>query len=109
MTGTVKDIFGKIATFAGDHPVAALGVLQAGSSLLSGATSTLTPAQVAYYNANAANNNAAAALAQRQLATMSMPKATASLTPVSGTPSALVPGGLINAAPRLAPVTGAVA
>lgn len=107
---TDKGIFGKIMDFADKHPVAALGALQAGGSLLSGATSTLTPAQVSALNSQAAQNQAAANLLTQQQKNLQMPKAVASLAPVTGAPQPLVPpisSGFINAAPRLAPVTGA--
>lgn len=107
-----KGIFGKIMDFADKHPVAALGALQAGGSLLSGATSTLTPAQVNALNAQAAQNQSAANLLTQQQKNLAMPKAVASLAPVTGAPQPLVPpisSGFINAAPKLAPVTGAVA
>jgi hypothetical protein len=48
-----------------------MGVVQSAGSLLSGATSTLTPAQVASYNAQAAANNANAAMTTMQAANMS--------------------------------------
>ena len=94
--------------FVGKHPTLAFGALQAGGSLLSGMTSTLTPAQVSALQAQAAANNAAAALTQQQAANLAMPKAVASSAPVTGTPP-LVPGqqGLINRASQ--PVTGMAA
>lgn len=112
-----------ILDFAKKNPVVALGALQAAGSFLSGATSTLTPAQVAYYNANAANNQAAANLATQQTRNLAAPKAVASLSPVTGAPAPLIPPtanplapqvqlpGLMNNVPppKLAPVTGSVA
>jgi hypothetical protein len=94
-----------------------MGALQASGSLLSGLTSTLTPAQVAALQAQANANNAAAALTQQQTANLAMPKAVASSAPVTGTPGQIVPGatngvaqtGLINSAPKVASVTGAPA
>lgn len=102
---------GKIVDYAGAHPVVALGALQAGGSLLSGMTSTLTPAQVDALNAQAAANNAATALSNQQRTNLSMPKSVASSAPVTGTPSPLVPGqaGFINSAPRAVQVPGAAA
>jgi hypothetical protein len=99
-----------LLTFANKNPVVALGALQAGGSLLTGLTSTLTPAQVAALNAQAASNDAAAALTKQQTANLAQPKATASSAPVTGTPQTLVPGGFINQAPPTQPrVTGAPA
>jgi hypothetical protein len=97
------------------------GLIQAGGSLLSGLTSTLTPAQVKALDAQAAANNAAAALQTQQTQNLAMPKAVASSVPVTGTPATLVPGastqqtaatpssGFINTAPKTAAVTGAPA
>jgi nuclear pore complex protein Nup62 len=112
-----------ILEFANKNPAVTLGALQAGGSFLSGAFSTLTPAQVAAYNAQAAANQAAANLATQQTQNLAAPKAVASLTPVTGAPGPLVPPtanplapqvqlpGLMNNVPppRLAPVTGSVA
>jgi hypothetical protein len=97
-----------IMSFVEKHPTLAFGALQAGGSLLSGATSTLTPAQVSALQAQAAANNAAASLTKQQVANITAPKAVASSAPVTGTP-ALVPGqqGLINSASQ--PVTGRAA
>lgn len=99
--------FGKLAAFADAHPTVAFGALQAGSSLLQGLTSTLTPAQVSALQAQAAANDAAAALTNQQRANLAQPKAVATSTPVTGTPAQLVapPAGFINQ-PKLAPVTG---
>jgi hypothetical protein len=117
-------VISKIVDYAGDHPVVALGALQAGSSLLSGAFSTLTPAQVGAYNAQAAANDAAAALTKQQTQNLQMPKAVASSAPVTGSaqlvpiaaqptagpPAAPAPAGFINQAPvPSAPVTGVAA
>lgn len=95
-------VFNSILKFAQDNKVVTAGILQAGGSLLSGLTSTVTPAQVGALNAQAAANNAAAALAQQQLQNLQMPKSVASSTPVTGTPGTLVPpsSGLINSAPK---------
>jgi hypothetical protein len=110
-------VLGSLLSFAGKNPVVALGALQAGGSLLSGLTSTLTPAQVGALNAQAAANNAAAALQKQQTANLAMPKSVASSSPVTGTPQQLVPGspspsglvapqqpvtGFINQAPKAA-------
>lgn len=101
-------MFSNVIGFVEKHPTLAFGALQAGGSLLSGMTNTLTPAQVQALQAQSAANNAAASLAQQQAANLAAPKAVASSAPVTGTPP-LVPGqqGLINAASR--PVTGVAA
>jgi hypothetical protein len=99
-------IFGSILDFAKKNPAVAMGVIQAGGSFISGMTSTLTPAQANAANAQAAANNAAAALTVQQTANLAMPKAVASSTPVTGTPAPLVPQGLINQPPKIN-VTGA--
>lgn len=104
-------MFGSILDFAKKNPVVALGALQAGGSLLSGATSTLTPAQVSALNAQAAANDAAAALTRQQTANLAAPKAVASSAPVTGTPAPLVPqaaqsAGMINNVPQQPPITG---
>lgn len=100
--GGSSGVFGSILKFAQDNKVVTAGILQAGGSLLSGLTSTVTPAQVGALNAQAAANNAAAALAQQQLQNLQMPKSVASSTPVTGTPGTLIPpsSGLINSAPK---------
>lgn len=102
-----------IQDFTKSNPLVSYGILQAGGSLLSGLTSTLTPAQVSALNAQAAANNAAAGLTQQQTANLAMPKAVASSSPVTGTPQALVPPstppGFINQAPKQPLVTGAPA
>jgi hypothetical protein len=102
-------VLGNILTFANKNQLVAFGALQAGGSLLSGLTSTLTPAQVTALNAQGAANDAAAALQKQQ---------TANLAPVTGTPATLVPQtqpqptqsaatpGLINQAPQQPSVTG---
>jgi hypothetical protein len=101
-------VFGQLGSFIEKHPTLAFGALQAGGSLLSGVTSTLTPAQVAALNSQAAANDAATALSNQQRTNLAMPKSVASSQPVSGTPGPLVPqtAGFINQAPRLAQVTG---
>ena len=98
-SGTIGSAFSSLMKFADAHPVAALGALQAGGSLLSGSFSTLTPAQVNALNAQAAANDAAAALTRQQTANLAMPKAVASSAPVTGT-AQLVP---IAARPAAAP------
>jgi hypothetical protein len=102
-------MFGSIMDFAKKNPVVALGALQAGGSMLSGLSNTLTPAQVSALNAQANANDAAAALTRQQTANLAMPKSVASSAPVTGTPQALVPPqmapGMINQ-PRPAQVTG---
>ncbi len=112
-TSTIEKtgIFGDILDFAKKNPTVAMGVLKAGGSLLEGATNELTPAQIAYYNAKAAEAQAAANMSNQQRANLAAPKAVASTMPVTGAPQPLVPpmpGGLLSQAPRLAPVTGAV-
>jgi hypothetical protein len=104
-------IFGGILDFAKKNPVATLGALQAGGSLLSGMSNTLTPAQVSALNAQAAANDAAAALTRQQTANLAMPKSVASSAPVTGAPAPIVPPGqpgLINR-PAPAQVTGRAA
>lgn len=100
-------IFGSILDFAKKNPVVALGTLQAAGSFLSGATSTLTPAQVNALNAQAAANQAAANMATQQQKNLALPKAVASSAPVTGAPGPLIGStpGLLNSAPRV-PVTG---
>jgi hypothetical protein len=109
--------------YAGEHPVIALGALQAGGSLLTGAFSTLTPAQVNAYNAQAAANDAAAAFTRSQTQNLQMPKSVAYSAPVTGSaqlvpiaaqptaaPAAAPAPGFINQAPvPSAPVTGTAA
>lgn len=108
-TGT-GGMFGKLIDYAGSHPVLAMGAVQAGGSLLSGMFSSVTPAQAALYNAQAAQNQAAANMIATQTANLQAPKAVASTAPVTGAPKELVPGynGLINQTAR-PNVTGAVA
>lgn len=95
--------------FAQKNPVVALGALQSAGSLLSGLTSTVTPAQVTALNAQAAANDATAALTKQQTANLAMPKSVASSAPVTGAPASLVPQmGMINQ-PKQVQVTGAPA
>lgn len=105
-----RSIFGKVFDYAEKHPTATMGVVQAGSKLLEGMTSTITPAQVDAYNAQAAANNAQASMSNLQRTNLAAPKAVASSSPITGTPQQLIPGaGLLNAAPpRLAQVTGSL-
>lgn len=91
-----------------------LGALQGISSFISGATSTLTPAQVELYRAQAQQNLASSNLATQQADMLTLQRQNmggnlpvATRTPVTGAP---VPSGLINSTPpRPAPVTGQVA
>jgi hypothetical protein len=90
------------------HPALLLGALQAGGSFLTGMTSTLTPAQVAAYNAQAAANQATANLTTQQTANLAAPRSVANVAPVTGTPSNIItapPAGMINSAPTVK-VTG---
>jgi hypothetical protein len=87
-----------ILSFSKNSPLATYGILQAGGSLLSGLTSTLTPAQVSALNAQAAANNAATALTTQQTANLAGPKSVAQSAPVTGTPATLVPGASQQAA-----------
>jgi hypothetical protein len=79
-----------------------MGLIQAGGQLLSGLTSTLTPAQVALANAQAASNQAAANLTTQQQQNLAQPRAVASLAPVTGTPNTIITppnAGIINGSP----------
>jgi hypothetical protein len=69
------------------------GVIQAGSAFISGATSTLTPAQVQALQAQANANQAAANLSQRQLSNSSQP------IPVATRTATPTPNGIINRLP----------
>jgi hypothetical protein len=89
--------------FAKTNPVVALGALQAGGSLLSGLTSTLTPAQVGALNAQSAANDAAAALTKQQTQNLSMPKSVASSAPVTGTAQLVPIAAQPTAPPAVAP------
>jgi hypothetical protein len=89
-----KQVFSDLKGWAQKNPMLAYGMVQAGGSLLSGATSSLTPAQVALANAQADQNNAVAAQTKAQTAAMTQPKAVASLAPpVTGQTAPLVPTG----------------
>jgi hypothetical protein len=107
----LSGMLGKIVDYVGNHEKLAAGIIQAGGSLIQGMTSTLTPAQVAALNAQAAANDAAAALTKQQTANLAAPKSVASSTPVTGTPAPIIQqasAGMINSAPKVA-VTGAPA
>lgn len=78
----------------------ASGLVQAGSAFVSGATNSLTPAQVAAYNAQADANLAQANLARQQQQLLQSQMANASAVPTA----TRRPGGLINStAPDGAP------
>jgi hypothetical protein len=83
----------QLTSYASQHPMVAFGAVQGVSSLLSGWTSSLTPAQVSQLNAQAAANQAAANFTDQQTANLQQPKAVATLAPVTGTPQQLVPNG----------------
>ena len=101
-SGGIGGIIGKIMQFSKDNQLLTYGATQALGNFISGATNTVTPAQVAQLNAQAASNNAAAALLTRQTAAQSQPKTVASLAPVTGVPAPL----LTPSAPGLINVTG---
>jgi hypothetical protein len=102
----------QLTNFATKNPMVTFGAVQGLSSLLSGWTSSLTPAQVAQLNAQADANQAAANLTNQQAANLAQPKAIASTMPVTGTPQPLVPvgsaPGFLNAQAQTL-VTGKVA
>jgi hypothetical protein len=106
-SGGSGGVFSNLLGFVDKHPALAFGAVQAGGTFLSGLTSSLTPAQVAQLNAQAAQNQAAANLTNLQTSNLAMPKSVASLNPVTGPTPSLVPG-FINSAPKIA-VTGAPA
>lgn len=93
------------------------GAIQAGGAFIAGATSSLTPAQVAALNAQAESNHAAANfhteqanMLRLQQANMSGPMSVAHRVPrVTGAPAPTAPTGLINTPPRAPTVTGAPA
>ena len=100
-------VFGQILDFANNNKLVSSGIIQGGGALLSGLTSTETPAKVSAYNAQAASsyaqaasNQAQADMLNQQRANLAMPKAVVSSAPVTGTPSAILPGrtGFINQA-----------
>lgn len=72
-----------------------MGVLQAAGSFLQGATDEMKPAQIEAYKAQAAANNAAAALTQKQTSNMSAPIPVArrvTADGVTGAPKSLING-----------------
>lgn len=101
-TDTTTSAFGNvlsgISDFTKNNQLLSYGILQSAGSLLSGATSQLTPAQISALDAQANANNAAAALTQQQTANLAAPKAVAQSSPVTGAPQPLVPqpAGFIN-------------
>jgi hypothetical protein len=98
-SGGEAGMLDKLIAYAGKNPVVAFGALQAGGSLLSGLTSTLTPAQVALANAQAEQAKTSAGLLAQQTANLAQPKAVATLPAVTGTPAPILtngPPGLIN-------------
>ena len=100
-----------ILGFVKNNQLLSYGVLQAGGQLLSGLTSTLTPAQVGALNAQAASNQAAANLTTQQTQNLAQPRSTAALAPVTGAPNNIITpptAGIINGAPPVN-VTGAPA
>ena len=102
ITSPSSDVLGSIINFTKNNQLLTYGVLQAGGSLLSGLTSTLTPAQVSQLNAQAAANQAAANLTAQQTANLAQPRPVATLAPVTGTPNNIITpptAGLINGAP----------
>ena len=95
----MSGMIGDLVSYAGKNPVVAFGALQAGGSLLSGMTSTLTPAQVALANSQAAQAKSGAGLVSQQTANMAEAKAVAAPVAVTGTPAPILTGqppGLIN-------------
>ncbi len=94
---------GGLMSWAHNNPLLAYGALQAGGAFITGLTNPMTPAQITALNAQANANNAAAALAQRQLTNIGQPMPIASVT---GQPAPT--GGLINNKPATTPlITGA--
>lgn len=109
VTGTVDggaSTWTKILDTLGKPGIGTLasGLIQAGSAFVSGATNSLTPAQVAAYNAQADANLAQANLARQQQQLLQSQMANASAVPTA----TRRPGGLINStAPEGAPQTPA--
>lgn len=104
VTGTVDggSTWTKILDTLGKPGIGTLasGLVQAGSAFVSGATNSLTPAQVAAYNAQADANLAQANLARQQQQLLQTQMANASAVPTA----TRRPGGLINStAPDGAP------
>jgi hypothetical protein len=111
--GQSTSIFGKVLDWPHENQTLASGALTVGGKFLEGAFSTVDPARVAAFQAQAAANNAAAALTALQTKNLSMPKAVASSSPITGAPGPIIPPsgqvgglGIINSTPRLAQVTG---
>lgn len=104
-------VIGSLTNFAKNNPLASYGVIQAAGSLLAGATSTLTPAQVDALNAQAAANRAAASLSTMQQTNMAGAIPTLTRSAPSQAVAANVTGqptGLINTpATASTQVTGA--
>lgn len=97
VTGTVDNggsTWTKILDTLGKPGIGTLasGLVQAGSAFVSGATNSLTPAQVAAYNAQADANLAQANLARQQQQLLQTQMANASAVPTA----TRRPGGLIN-------------
>lgn len=93
-----------------NNQLASWGLLQAGGGLANGLFSPVTPAEVALYSAQAANNKAAAALTTQQLSNIQGSTPTASRQTTPTTPAVTgQPLGLLNNAPVNAPVTGQLA
>jgi len=91
-------VVSSLLSAAEKHPSLALGVMQAGGSLVSGLFNPVPPAQVNALNAQAAANNAATAVTQQQLSNMKSPLPTA---------DKVQPTGLINTtSPTFNPATG---
>jgi hypothetical protein len=111
--GIIGSALDGIGEFATSSPLATYGLIQAGGALVQGMFNPVTPAQIAAMNAQAAQNRAAAAIAQQQASNMAGGMPIANLKPV---PTAKVTGapaltGIINTAPTGAgaSVTGAPA
>lgn len=95
---------GGIMNWAKNNQMLAYGVLQAGGSFISGLTNPMTPAQIAALDSQANANNAAAALANRQVANLASGMPTA----VTGKPAAVGGGIINNNSVKAAPVTGTI-
>lgn len=105
-TTAAPSIWDKILNTVGKQGIGTVlsGVIQAGGAFISGATSTLTPAQVKALDAQAQANIAASNLAQQQLANMQSGVPTASRNPVTAAPISIN-----SPRPTPPPVTGSVA
>lgn len=88
--------FGNLLKFAKDNQMLTYGALQAGGNLISGMTSSLTPAQVSALNAQAATNQATANLTQQQTANLAQPRAVASRGGLQPSGPIVTQSGLIN-------------